>query len=151
MAPSISVLRRVLPCIAMGTAMSLSGCATILHGTTQEVEIRSAPHGANVTVDGRQLGTTPLKTKLKRGQPHVVQVEKQGYLAETVMTTTKMNAAPALNVIIGGGAGIIIDLASGAATDVTPGAVNVDLVQEVRPPSAIQPASYEAEAGRAQL
>jgi hypothetical protein len=118
--------------------MSLTGCATILSGTSQTVEVRSAPHGARVVVDGRDVGTTPLKADLKRGVPHTVQVSKDGYLDETVVTTTRGNGAIALNLILGGGVGAIIDVASGAATHVTPDAVTVDLVEEAGPQNDIR-------------
>ena len=136
-------------------AMTLPGCATLTHGTSQSVDIWSSPDGANVTVDGRNLGTTPVRTDLKRGQPHVVQVEKDGYLAETVMTTTKMNKATGWNALFGipGAAAIILDLSNGSATDITPDAVSVDLVEKVSPPSAVMPGSYDptAETGRVRL
>ena len=104
-------------------------------------------------VDGRNVGTTPLKTDLKRGQSHVIQVEKPGYLTETKMTTTRWNAVPLLNVVIGGGIGMVVDLATGAATNVTPDAVTVDLAAEVTPPSAISPAQYvpTSDEGQARL
>ncbi|MFT4559737.1 MAG: PEGA domain-containing protein [Planctomycetales bacterium] len=126
-------------------AMTLPGCATIVNGTSQTVEIRSAPHGANVLVDGRNVGTTPMKTDLKRGQPHVVQVEKPGYLTESVMTTTKLNSATGWNALFGvaGGVAMIVDYSNGSSTDVAPNAVNVDLVQKVTPQSAVRPAAYE--------
>ena len=62
-------------------AMTLPGCATLTYGTSQSVDIWSSPDGANVTVDGRNLGTTPVRTDLRRGQSHVVHVEKDGYLS----------------------------------------------------------------------
>jgi hypothetical protein len=135
--------------------MTLPGCATLTHGTSQSVDIWSSPDGANVTVDGRNLGTTPLRTDLRRGQPHVVQVEKDGYLAETVMTTTKMNKATSWNALFGlaGAVAIVVDMANGSATDVTPDAVSVDLVEKVSPPSTVVPASYEpsSDQGRVRL
>jgi hypothetical protein len=136
-------------------AMTLPGCATIVHGTSQSVEIRSAPHGANVLVDGRNVGTTPMKADLKRGQPHVVQIEKPGYLTESVMTTTKLNSATGWNALFGapGGIAMIVDYSNGSSTDVAPNAVNVDLVQQVTPPSVVRPAGYvpSNDAGRARL
>ncbi len=118
--------------------LNLTGCATILSGTSQTVEVRSAPHGARVVVDGRDVGTTPLKAEFKRGVPHTVQISKDGYLDETVVTTTRGNGEIAFNLIAGGGVGAVIDLASGAATHVTPDAVAVDLVEEARPQSDVQ-------------
>ncbi|MHC4880514.1 MAG: PEGA domain-containing protein [Planctomycetota bacterium] len=117
----------------------LTGCATILNGTSQSVEVRSAPHGARVIVDGRDIGTTPLKADLKRGIPHTVQVSKDGYLDETLVTTTKGNGTTALNVVVFGGvAGVAVDMASGAATSVTPDAIAVDLVEEARPQASVR-------------
>lgn len=129
---------------AVFCALALPGCATLTHGTSQSVEIRSAPHGASVLVDGRNVGVTPLKTDMKRGQPHVVQIEKPGYLTESVMTTTKMNQATGWNALFGvpGAIAMIVDYSNGSSTDVSPGSVNVDLVQEVSPVSAAVPANY---------
>lgn len=129
---------------ALGAAL-LPGCATIVQGTSQSVEVRSAPHGATVIVDGREVGTTPVKTDMKRGQPHVVEVQKPGYLSETVLTTTQMNAASLGNVFLGGGVGFLVDYSNGACTDVTPAAVSVDLIEKVSPASPITPASYSSE------
>ena len=139
--------------LAMCCALALPGCATIIHGKNQSVEITSSPHGADVLVDGQPRGTTPLKTKLRRGEPHVVTIAKPGYLDETVMTTTKLNATPVLNVILGGVPGVTVDLITGSATDVSPGTVGARLVPEVTAPSAVQPAGYEpvTGAGRVRL
>ena len=124
-------------------AVTQSGCATIIHGHDQTVEVRSAPEGATVVVDGRNVGVTPLSTDLRRGKPHVVEVSKDGYLTETVMTTTKANSTTALNAVIGGGAGLLIDFATGAATNVTPNAIAVNLPEAIQPPSRIRPAQYQ--------
>ncbi|NQV26241.1 MAG: PEGA domain-containing protein [Rhodopirellula sp.] len=139
--------------LALFCTLALPGCATVIHGKTQTVEITSAPHGADVLVDGQPRGTTPLKTELRRGEPHVVTIAKQGYLDETVMTTTKLNATPILNAVLGGVPGLAVDLATGSATDVTPGTVSARLAPEVTPPTAVQPASYvpESDAGRIHL
>jgi hypothetical protein len=131
-----------LALLATCCALTLPGCATVIHGKNQTVEIMSSPHGADVLVDGQPRGTTPLKTELRRGQPHVDQIQKPGYLTETTMTTTKLNATPILNVVLGGVPGMAVDLATGSATDVVPETVGVQLAPEVTPPSAIQPASY---------
>lgn len=131
-----------LALLSLACALALPGCATVIHGKSQTVEILSSPNGADVLVDGQPRGTTPLKTELRRGESHVVQVQKPGYLTETTLTTTKMNATPILNAVLGGVPGLAVDLATGSATDVTPGSVGVSLVPEVKPPSLIQPASH---------
>lgn len=124
---------------ALGSlAIALPGCATIFSGTSQSVEVRSAPDGANVVVDGRAVGITPLKTELKRGTPHTIEVNKDGYLKETVVATTKTNSVTALNLVWGGAPGIAIDLLSGSAAAVAPDAVVVDLVEEAQPQGDIR-------------
>lgn len=138
---------------ALCSAVTLPGCATVIHGKNQTVEIMSTPTGADVLVDGQPRGTTPLKTELRRGEAHVVQIQKPGYLTETTMTTTKLNATPILNAVLGGVPGLAVDLATGSATDVVPESVGVSLAPEIVPPTAVQPAGYtpETSSGRVRL
>jgi len=42
------------------------GCATIIHGSSQDIDISSAPDQAEVWIDGARMGTTPTKVSLKR-------------------------------------------------------------------------------------
>jgi len=146
-------LRVRLCSLAILSLVGMPGCATIIHGKNQTVSVSSTPQGADVLVDGQPRGKTPLKTDLRRGQSHVVEVTKPGYLSETVMTTTKLNPTPLLNAVIGGGVGIVVDLATGSATDVTPGGVSVNLAPQVATPSAVRPAAYvpTSDEGRVRL
>ena len=57
----------------------LSGCATIVKGTTQKVAISSDPEGADVTVDDKLYGQTPVDVSMKRKRDHLVTVSKEGY------------------------------------------------------------------------
>lgn len=59
--------------------LPVAACATIVHGTGQEVPIASRPPGARVIVDQVPRGTTPLTVNLKRKQAHVVRIESDGY------------------------------------------------------------------------
>lgn len=137
--------------LALCSVVMLPGCATIIHGKNQSVEIMSNPPGADVLVDGQPRGTTPLKTEMRRGQPHYVQIQKPGYLTETTVTTTKLNATPILNVILGGVPGMAVDLGTGAATDVVPEKVGVSLAPEITPPSPVQPASFAPQSGEGRV
>ena len=56
-----------------------NGCATIVHGTNQQVSISSNPSGAAVRVNGQYYGTTPLVLNLRRKEIHIVQLEMAGY------------------------------------------------------------------------
>ena len=50
----------------------LSGCATIMHGSYQQIEVSSSPPGAKVKIDNTEVGTTPLSVKLKRSKDHII-------------------------------------------------------------------------------
>ncbi len=57
----------------------LSGCATILKGTKQEITFESSPSGAKVFLDGNLIGTTPFTVKLKKNKYKSFRVELKGY------------------------------------------------------------------------
>ena len=55
---------------AGAATLLLSGCASIMHGTTQDIGISSTPTGAQVAVDNKPLGNTPVVGKLSRKENH---------------------------------------------------------------------------------
>lgn len=55
------------------------GCATIMHGTYQKIEVASSPTGANVWIDSSEAGVTPLFVELKRSSDHIVTIGMSGY------------------------------------------------------------------------
>jgi len=59
-------------------AALLAGCATIIKGTSQEIIINSNVSGAIIELDGKQIGTTPFKGKIKKGKEKLT-VKKPGY------------------------------------------------------------------------
>jgi hypothetical protein len=58
-------------------AMALTGCGTILRGTTQEVSIQ-APPGTHVVVDDHDQGMGSSTADLKRKSDHLVRIEVAG-------------------------------------------------------------------------
>jgi len=52
--------------------------------STASIEITSEPEGAIVSIDGRQLGTTPLETSLDTDEPFDVELNKPGYETESL-------------------------------------------------------------------
>lgn len=71
-----AVVLALLPAVA---AVALCGCATVMHGTTQEVAILSAPAGAQVTLDSAVVGRTPVSISMPRKTSHHVRIETAGY------------------------------------------------------------------------
>jgi hypothetical protein len=107
-----------------------SGCATLFSGTNQPISIQSQPAGADVQINGMQMGMTPCQVVLKRGATQMLQVSKNGYEPQTVMLGTKFNGWFIANLVFGGIIGMIIDLATGAYVWVDPEFVMVRLVEK---------------------
>ncbi len=51
---------------------SLSSCALIAHGTSQNILVNSKPPGAEVFLEGELIGKTPMEVKLKRSGRHEI-------------------------------------------------------------------------------
>ena len=75
-------------CLAL---VFVSGCASMVTGTTQHIPITSNPPGAKVTIDGELKGTTPLSVDLERKPYHSVTLELEGYHPYQVQTTKGVN------------------------------------------------------------
>lgn len=121
----------------LGVALSLqAGCATIISGRHQDVQVISSPSGAKVCTSGQCI-TTPGSLTLRRDTNHVILIEKDGYISETVMLTSGVGPAVAGNIILGGLIGGGIDAATGALYKLYPETVNVALRQigSIPPPT----------------
>ena len=78
--------------------VSVTGCAGIINGTTQDLTFRSEPEGATVLVDGLQRGVTPITLNLKKNEHKTVSFRKAGYKDETVELSKKMDPVAFLNI-----------------------------------------------------
>jgi hypothetical protein len=70
---------KIIAAMILITVFLLQNCATIIRGTSQNIPVTSNPIGAKITVNGEELGYTPLNLRLKRKKSCVIWVEKQGY------------------------------------------------------------------------
>ena len=61
-----SILAKTLAPILCSGALLLTGCATVINGSTQKVKISSQPAGAGVKIDGAGAGVTPTVADLSR-------------------------------------------------------------------------------------
>ncbi|MCB9360236.1 MAG: PEGA domain-containing protein [Flavobacteriales bacterium] len=77
-------MRKVIFRISVLTLMtSLMSCATIIHGSKQEIEFTSVPSGAKVTINDEDFGNTPTIVKLKRkGKVYGEKPKKKGYFVK---------------------------------------------------------------------
>jgi hypothetical protein len=109
------------------TIFIINGCATIIHGTTQEVSITTDPSEATLCVDGRENYKSPAKITMKRKDDHIVEVAKEGFDKENINIKSVISGAVAGNLLLGGLIGIGVDAISGGASRLEPDNINVRL------------------------
>ena len=107
---------------------SLSACASIMHGSNQDVSFSSSPTGATVFVDNQQLGVTPVTAKLSRKDHHMVRLEMAGYQPYETKITRGVSGWVWGNLIFGGIPGLAIDAITGGLYKLTPENVEGTLV-----------------------
>ena len=118
----------VLLAIVVVMGVMSSGCATIMHGRTETISITSDPSGAVAHVGGQEI-VTPGEITLDRNKSYTVTFEKPGYESATARIRSQRSGWIWGNILIGGIPGIIVDLATGSAGDLTPNIVSVTLVR----------------------
>jgi hypothetical protein len=100
--------------------MLSSGCATIVSGPTKTIGVASIPAGAQVSINDKLRGQTPLVTSVSRRRNHTVRIEKPGYQPVETKLTRHVNGWIFGNLLIGGIPGTAIDAATGAIFEVEP-------------------------------
>lgn len=100
---------------------SLTGCATIIRGTEQEVAVNTNPVGANIQFSNGQSCISPCTIKTKRNQSLQLSITKDGCHQQTA---TMMPTLAGGGVIMGG----LIDYGTGAVYDLQPNPMTVSLV-----------------------
>ena len=111
-------------------AVLIAGCATIMHGTKQEVGVSSSPTNAKVTVDNMPLGNTPVIANLKRGENHLVKIELEAYAPYETTLTTKVSGWVWGNIVFGGLIGLAVDAISGGLYALTPEQISATLSKQ---------------------
>jgi len=112
----------------LGTAsLGLLACASILHGSSQDLGIASQPTGASVTVDNQVLGHTPVVAKLKRKDKHTIAVTLDGYQPFELTTTRGTSGWVWGNILFGGLIGLAVAFSTGGAYKIKPEQVSAQL------------------------
>jgi PEGA domain-containing protein len=113
---------------SVAIAVVLCSCASIIHGTHQDVGISSNPTGAQVSVDGQVKGTTPVVANLTRKDNHIVRIELAGYKPYETTLTRKVSGWVWGNIVFGGLIGLAVDAINGALYNLTPEQVSAALL-----------------------
>jgi hypothetical protein len=80
----------------MVTGSSASGAGP---AASVAVSVASAPDGADITVDGRFVGSTPSRLELTLGD-HAIRIEKSGYKAWQRTMTVGAGASPTISATL---------------------------------------------------
>jgi|GEM_PF-2294398 len=103
-------LPRLFAILTVAATPVLIGCATVIHGTRQDVRVETDPPGATASA-GDQKITTPGVLRLKRKEKAFeIVVEKEGYGTRRVALTRKDSGWDWLNTI-----GIPVGIVAGGA------------------------------------
>src|SRR5437868_9946944 len=80
---------------ALGIAMALSSCATVIRGVHEDLKVVSNPSGADVTLSTGERGVTPATFVKRRRNSFQVTVSKPGYYSQTVTVRSKASTTGA--------------------------------------------------------
>jgi hypothetical protein len=123
-------MRSIRPAGLLGLATLFGACATIMHGTHQDVGISSTPSSASVMVDNKPLGNTPVIAALKRGDNHIIKIELTGYAPFEATLTKKVSGWVWGNIVFGGLTGLAVDAITGGLYSLTPEQVAGQLARQ---------------------
>ena len=98
----------------------ISGCASIVSGSSQQLSFNSETDEATVTGSGKVLGNTPLTVSVSRDKNQSITFEKEGYKTYTAQLSTTLNGWFWGNIVIGGLPGSTTDSVSGAMHQYSP-------------------------------
>jgi len=112
------------------TALVILGCATIMHGTSQEIGIQSRPTGATVTIDNREFGKTPVIAMLSRKDNHTVHLALDGYQPFDATITRSTSGWVWGNIVFGGLIGLAVDAITGGLYKLKPEQVEAELASQ---------------------
>ena len=106
-------MKKLISSLCVCMAIVISGCGTLKHGSTQNIDISSNPVGAEVTVNGTEHGVTPVTVELPRRNNHTISVSLAGYENFQIIVDRKWSKWAIGNLLLGGPIGLIIDHSTG--------------------------------------
>ena len=109
----------------------LGGCASVTRGTTDQVQINSNPPEATARTSMGHTCVTPCTLQFSRKDEFTVLFTKAGFHSVEIPVKAQIAGAGAAgfagNVILGGGVGMVVDVATGATLEHVPNPVSATL------------------------
>lgn len=119
--------------VYIAVSLFITGCATIISGSSQTVRLNSVPDGASVSITNRSgvkihSVSTPTTLSLNRGagyfKPEIYKVvfQKEGFQEKEILVTGQVNGWYFGNIILGGVilGMLIVDPLTGAMFSLSP-------------------------------
>jgi hypothetical protein len=114
----------------LSVVLAISACASIMHGTSQDVGISSSPTGASVSIDNQSPGQTPYIAHLSRKDNHVIKLALDGYAPADLTVTRKTSGWVWGNIVFGGLIGLAVDAITGGLYNLTPEQLSATLASQ---------------------
>jgi len=116
-------------------SLYFTSCATLFKGTSEDINFGSNPSGAEVWIDGKMMGKTPINFQLVCKKTYVIEFKYEGQ-TKTVNLNNHVGAGWILLDVLAGLVPVIIDAATGAWYSFDQKNVNVDF----KSPGLFEPA-----------
>lgn len=123
----------------LAAALSVSACATVTRGSTEDVQFISTPPGATLKTTNGYNCITPCTIKIDRRDTFTATFELDGEMRQVFVDTVVAGegvAAGAGNILVGGIIGAGVDVATGAGLDHSPNPVIGDFTKPQDPVAA---------------
>ena len=118
--------------VLAAAALAAAGSATVIKGTSQPVTIMTTPSNAQVFVDNKPVGMSPLTINISHAD-HVVSASMPGYVPGYARLTTSFSGWALMNVFTGF-VTIIVDAITGSIATLDQSTVIIELA-----PAQVQP------------
>ena len=107
----------------------VAGCATLVSGPYDVVQVKTNPPDAVVTADGIDRGTTPTQFALRRDQRHLVAIDAPGYKHYEIPIQRGVNGWFFGNFVFGDyfPIGMLVDGLDGSIYSLDPNTISVNL------------------------
>lgn len=107
-------MKRLFFLLAVLSTLFLTGCSTIMTGSTHKMNVTSNVKSAKVYVNGVYKGNAPAMLELQKANgPFAIKVEAPGYKPYTTIVERRVSEWVFGNIIVGGPVGLAIDYLTG--------------------------------------